>query len=532
MRNATILSFSLAALAGSAASAQTLRTAAEWEPAIGAMVRFPWGVNSATLVEIAENDLLFVFVTSANQATANANLVSYGANMANVRYINQATSSIWTRDWGPSATFNESTGGMVVSDHQFIGYSTMGFSCSGTAGMDTSTATWGNDDIAPAALATWYQGNGWPAITRVIAPAYLVGGNFLMDGTGRAFYTCILYTENQQRGLSAAAVDAAMTNSRGITQRIVLPHFEPSGIQHIDCAIKPTDEETILVKRVPSTHPSFSATNAIAAQLAATLAPSGRPYDVRRLDMAATSHDGGLTNYTNSLILNNKVLMPAWTDTPTANAAAVATFQAALPGYEVVPLQWSGWRGNDALHCRVRAVWDPGMLRIAHRRLAGNVTNTAAGYEIDATIRPYSGSAIINSSTRVTFRVTPPGGPASSWISVPFAATPASFQYEAFIPAQPGGSVIEYFLEAADASGRAETLPPTAPTWLYRFTVVGDLPTCFADCDGSSSLSPADFTCFLGKYRAGDTTADCDASGGLSPADFTCFLSKYRAGCP
>jgi hypothetical protein len=58
------------------------------------------------------------------------------------------------------------------------------------------------------------------------------------------------------------------------------------------------------------------------------------------------------------------------------------------------------------------------------------------------------------------------------------------------------------------------------------------LNTCEADCDNSGALSPADFTCFLAKYRAGDLSADCDGSGALSPADFTCFLSKYRAGCP
>lgn len=54
---------------------------------------------------------------------------------------------------------------------------------------------------------------------------------------------------------------------------------------------------------------------------------------------------------------------------------------------------------------------------------------------------------------------------------------------------------------------------------------------CAADCDGSGGLTPADFTCVLGKYRSGDTQADCDGSGGLTPADFTCFLAKYRAGC-
>jgi hypothetical protein len=59
-------------------------------------------------------------------------------------------------------------------------------------------------------------------------------------------------------------------------------------------------------------------------------------------------------------------------------------------------------------------------------------------------------------------------------------------------------------------------------------------PACYGDCDASGGLSPADFTCFLQRYRAGDPSANCDGSTGasvLSPADFTCFLSKYRGGC-
>jgi hypothetical protein len=75
-----------------------------------------------------------------------------------------------------------------------------------------------------------------------------------------------------------------------------------------------------------------------------------------------------------------------------------------------------------------------------------------------------------------------------------------------------------------------------------RFTagsvVLTRAPFCAADCDASGSLSPADFTCFLAKYRAGDPAANCDctldATGlpTLSPADFTCYLGKYRQGCP
>ncbi|QYU68044.1 hypothetical protein J4558_24865 [Leptolyngbya sp. 15MV] len=60
---------------------------------------------------------------------------------------------------------------------------------------------------------------------------------------------------------------------------------------------------------------------------------------------------------------------------------------------------------------------------------------------------------------------------------------------------------------------------------------------CYANCDestGTPALTPADFVCFLNKFRAGDPYANCDASTGtpaLTPADFVCFLSKFRAGC-
>jgi len=61
---------------------------------------------------------------------------------------------------------------------------------------------------------------------------------------------------------------------------------------------------------------------------------------------------------------------------------------------------------------------------------------------------------------------------------------------------------------------------------------------CYANCDGSTgtpSLTAADFSCFLARFRAGNAYANCDGSTGtpsLTAADFTCFLSKFRAGCP
>jgi hypothetical protein len=62
-------------------------------------------------------------------------------------------------------------------------------------------------------------------------------------------------------------------------------------------------------------------------------------------------------------------------------------------------------------------------------------------------------------------------------------------------------------------------------------------PSCYANCDSSSAspfLNVQDFSCFLGKYAAGNAYANCDhstAAPALNVQDFTCFLQKFAAGC-
>ncbi|MFM9995994.1 MAG: M12 family metallo-peptidase [Phycisphaerales bacterium] len=55
---------------------------------------------------------------------------------------------------------------------------------------------------------------------------------------------------------------------------------------------------------------------------------------------------------------------------------------------------------------------------------------------------------------------------------------------------------------------------------------------CYPDCNGSGTLTVADFGCFQGKYVLGDLYADCNTSGTLTVADFGCFQGKYVLGCP
>ncbi len=70
------------------------------------------------------------------------------------------------------------------------------------------------------------------------------------------------------------------------------------------------------------------------------------------------------------------------------------------------------------------------------------------------------------------------------------------------------------------------------PDIIHAFLLKRTDTPCYADCNGSGSLTIADFTCFQTKFVAGDPYADCNQSGGLTVADFTCFQSQFVAGCP
>jgi hypothetical protein len=91
-------------------------------------------------------------------------------------------------------------------------------------------------------------------------------------------------------------------------------------------------------------------------------------------------------------------------------------------------------------------------------------------------------------------------------------------------------------------SGAVQILPTSAdiPTFVVNITatIVSGGGTCYANCDGSTTvpvLNVTDFTCFLQKFAAGDSYANCDGSTTiplLNINDFTCFLQAFAAGCP
>jgi hypothetical protein len=159
------------------------------------------------------------------------------------------------------------------------------------------------------------------------------------------------------------------------------------------------------------------------------------------------------------------VLVPLF-DVPRRCGSAGRRFATALPGYEVIGFPWSEWYYYDALHCRTRAVFDRHMLRITHRRL-DDVMPPAAAYPLTVTIDDRSETGLVADALRVSWRIVG----SAPWNNVSLTPTATPDEYNAAIPGPAPGVTVEYYVSAADNSGRTETLPPAAPAGTYRFTV-------------------------------------------------------------
>jgi hypothetical protein len=125
------------------------------------------------------------------------------------------------------------------------------------------------------------------------------------------------------------------------------------------------------------------------------------------------------------------------------------------------------WMSFDALHCRTRAVWDPEMLYMAHKRVAETVA-PAEAYPIEVRIRDYSQAGLIRETLELSWRLRGE----DRWRVSPLEATANPEIFTASIPGASDDRAIEYFLSAADRSGRRESLPRTAPDGYYSFRVV------------------------------------------------------------
>ena len=396
---------------------------AEFERAKGVLVRYPFGIPVTLIREMARDAIVTTLVTGTSQEnTVRTTYTNAGVNLQNCNFIYAPTDSYWTRDFGPwYITYGENQVGIVDFPYN---------------------RPRPNDDEVPVKVAAAL---GMPLFGMNVVQT---GGNFMSDGYGMGASTKIAYTENPTQ--TNAQVDQKMLNYLGVYDYHVLEDPNNTYIDHIDCWGKYLAPNKVLIRSVPTSHPQYSALEATAAYFQNTITPWGVPYQVYRVNTPQNQP------YTNSYILNNKVFVPIMGTS--YDAAALEVYRQAMPGYQIFGIigqPSTPWESTDALHCRTHEMADPEMLSIKHHPLLSNVVQSDA-YNVEANINAFSGAEIIADSVLLYYRVNPN-------IYTPFQAmnmTHASgSQWTASIPSPEYGSTVQYYLHAADATGRSENYP-------------------------------------------------------------------------
>ncbi len=412
-----------------------VRNIAEFEPMEGVLVRYPFGIPLTLIKSLADKDTVITIVS--NESEKDQVIHQYESNsidLSSCKFIIANSDSYWTRDYGPL---------FIVDGNDEVGVVNFVYNRPRY-----------NDDEIPMHFAD-YEGLDWYGMNVVHT-----GGNYMTDGYGVSASTTIVYTESYEEGIHRDSVDKRMYDYLGIHQYHVLNDPNDTYIDHIDCWGKFLGVDKILIRSVPESHAQYDELEEMANYWKHQKSSWGNYYKVYRV---YTPDD---QPYTNSLILNDRVFVPQ--EGSALDDDAIEVYQQAMPGYEI--LGFTGeWLATDALHCRTHEIADRNMLQILHYPIKGYQEFQNA-YEINADIKDLSKKGVYSDSLLVVYNVN--GG---SWKSIPIKNSKASV-YSAEINNLNEGDKIEYYIHAADSSGRSENHPYMGSVDPHVFYAGGNKP--------------------------------------------------------
>ena len=412
------------------------RPVGEFERSEAVLVRYPLGVPLALVAALSEHVRVITLVSGAAQrAQAASAFAAAGVAMARVDFLDAPTNSIWTRDYGPF---------FVAGADRRIGLVDFAYNRPRP-----------DDDAVPAALGAFL---GLPVYAM---PLVHTGGNYMADGRAAAASTSLVWAEN---GGDAERVRRQMADYLGVATYHVRPDPQASSIEHIDTSTKFLGADRVLLAQVPQGHPRYAAHEAAAAYYAAQTSAYGTPYQVFRVQTPAGQP------YANALIVNERVYVPVVN--AATDAAALAVYRAAMPGYDVRGIAGS-WLSTDALHCRVKEVVDRGLLALRHTPPPDEIDHVPA-LTLGVDIVPHSGQPLVAGALHLIARVG-----AAPFDTLALAAVGGD-TYSASVPVPAGGGEVAYYFSASDASGRTERMPLVGPagarTVRVRPATVGTAP--------------------------------------------------------
>ena len=311
-------------------------TPAEFDSVAG--IIFAWEAYSTLLTdlikEVAEEDTAWVVVDNTNEENSVSNTLSNAnVNMDRVVFQVIPTNSVWIRDYGPWWIIEPGNSRAII-DLVYNRPRPL-------------------DDAYPESAAEYF-GINYYGLGLIEA-----GGNMLLDGQGAVIVSNVIFDGSQgfDPTLTQDQLEQYFLDYFGVHKVIVTPHLINDGTGHIDMFVKLINDTTVIVGEYENQSAGFSGNydicNQVANQLANETNGAGRPFNIIRMPMPP--YDNGITyTYINSLIVNNKVLVPIYGfSTEFANDDSVlALYETIMPGVEAVGFDCNQIiPANGAIHC-------------------------------------------------------------------------------------------------------------------------------------------------------------------------------------
>lgn len=426
--------------------ATAARASAEWEEIDALMIAWISYPTILTQIAAAAQTEARVYILCTDSNAVKNSLTGAGVSLNNIEYIIAPFNSIWCRDYGQWNIYRQDVDSLALIDWIY-------------------NRPRPKDDSVPRSIQAY---TGLPMYETTTSPFDLIhtGGNFMCDGFGTGFSSKLILNENPTK--SEAEVDTIMNQFMGINRYIKMDVLPYDGIHHIDMHMKLLDEETLLVGEYPTgiaDGPQIEAN--IQYILANYNSVFGTPYKVIRIPMPPDANGnypnngGDYRTYTNSVFVNKTIILPTYS--LQYDSTAIRIYKEALPGFEVVGINCNSIIPSlGAIHCITKEVSAADPLLISHQPLHDNY-NTTLAYPVSARIQHATG---IQSAT-LYFRTDT----MQPWQSTSMNNI-SGYNWSSTIPAQPGGTVVYYYIEAQSLSGKTQVRPITAPGGFWKFSVL------------------------------------------------------------
>jgi len=215
--------------------------------------------------------------------------------------------TVWIRDYGPvGISLENAEYGIIDSIYRHYQYRR-------------------HDDAIPTCIA---QDRG---IKSFGMDLILDGGNIMFDSFGNLFMTKRTYLWNRDR--DPEDVDEILMEYFNVKKIHALdyagyPNFPADGTGHIDMFAKLLSDNIVLISTA-ETEPFKSTGEKAIRYFESLTAPDGSPYKIITVEGWSISRTW--YTYTNSLIVNDLVLIPIYSSYPGRNSEAIAAYQEGIP---------------------------------------------------------------------------------------------------------------------------------------------------------------------------------------------------------